>query len=67
MKRDGVSIEASDWAEEAIIWGIGNGLISEKDGAGGGKLIDEFSFTRAWGKVRAAQAHLCQSLYKQHP
>ena len=67
VKWDGVSIEASDWAEEAIIWGIGNGLISEEDGADGGKPIDEFSFTRAWGKVRAAQAHLCQSLYKQHP
>lgn len=64
VKRDGVSIESSDWAGEAIIWGIGNGLISEKDGADGGKPIDEFSFTRAWGKVRAAQAHLCQSLFK---
>lgn len=67
VKRDGVSIESSDWAEEAIIWGIGNGLISEEDGADGGKPIDEFSFTRAWGKVRAARAHLCQSLFKQHP
>lgn len=55
VEWDGGSIEASDWAEEAVAWGIENGLISETDGADGGKPMDEFAFARAWGRVRAAQ------------
>lgn len=52
----GVPTEASDWAEEAIVWGIENSLIPESNWADGRKPMDEFAFTRAWGRVRTAQA-----------
>lgn len=48
------SVQVADWARSAVIWGIKNGLISEKGGTGGGKLMGTFTFTRAWGKLRLA-------------
>lgn len=56
VKWDGGSITASDWAEKAVAWGIENSLISETDGANGGKPMDEFAFARAWRRVQTAQA-----------
>lgn len=50
------SITVSDWAEKAVAWGIENSLISETDGANGGKPMDEFAFARAWRRVQTAQA-----------
>lgn len=50
------SIVASDWAEEAVGWGIENGLIPESNRVDGRKPMDEFAFARAWGRVCTAQA-----------
>lgn len=57
VERD-ASVRAAAWARDAVTWGLQNGLISQEAAAKGGSPMDEFAFTRAWGKARAADIHV---------
>lgn len=48
------SLRAAGWARDALAWGVETGLISGAEAADGGRPMDEFSFTRAWARLRSA-------------